>query len=196
MSNTIANAYIAGTWHLLRDRPTPGVAKGDTLIGDEWLPFFFLAGVAQACMRDPELAGDVLASAAGLCGGVWGGQRNSQPPCYYSGLVQALRSAWHVASTSHATLADRLRHVVISRCTYITDRPTGRFALFSGGWDQQHHSPEEEDEDEDADADVSAVSTLICPEGLGTNCVARGKVNECPGTLSPSSPPHNPRRSA
>lgn len=83
-------------------------------------------------MRDPELAGAPLASSAGLCGGAWGGQRNRPTALLLLLGGTRLGSAGHLALlclSSHATLADRPRHAVISRCTYGTDQAMQRFAL-------------------------------------------------------------------
>lgn len=83
-------------------------------------------------MRDPELARGPLASPAGLCGGAWGGQRNRPTALLVLLGGTSLGSAGHFALlcfSSHATLADRPRHAVISRCTYVTDQATQHFAL-------------------------------------------------------------------
>lgn len=81
----------------LRDRRAPGVAKADILIGDErLLLFFFLTGVDQARMRDPELAGGPLASSADLCGGTWGDKGILNRPAalpMIAGLYKPLESA-------------------------------------------------------------------------------------------------------
>jgi len=74
-------------------------------------------------MRDPELAGAPLL-APQVCVGELGGQRNPQPALLVTaGGYKPLecQPLCFVRITLHATLADRLRHAVISIRTYVTD---------------------------------------------------------------------------